>query len=88
MLKRNGSGNTANIGSIDYIPDILSGKGVFSKLGEGVFDAYWINQGVLQVPDPKNQELFKKLTKLSEFLEFKGMNQSLINVPKPKKRSL
>lgn len=34
---RSGSGNTANIGSINYIPDILSGNGVFSKLGESVF---------------------------------------------------
>lgn len=83
---RSGSGNTANIGSIDYMPDILSGKGVFSKLGEEVFDAYWINQGILQVPDQKNQGLFKKLTKLSEFLEFKGMNQSLVHVSKTKRR--
>lgn len=84
---RSGSGNTANIGSIDYIPDMLSGNGVFANLGEGIFDEYWINQGVLQVPDPKKLGQFKKLTKLVEFLEFKGLDTANINKPRPKRRS-
>lgn len=83
---RSGSGNTANIGSIEYIPDMLSGKGVFLNLGEAIFDAYWMNQNVLTVPNPKKVKEFKKLTKLCEFLEFKGMDKSLINHPKPKKK--
>ena len=33
-----GSGNTANIGSIVRIEDILSGNGVFKNLGEEWFD--------------------------------------------------
>jgi hypothetical protein len=53
-------------------------------LGEDVFDEYWINQGVLQIPDPKNPKKYKKLTKLSEFLDFKGVDKSLINKPKPR----
>lgn len=81
-----GSGNTANIGSIDYIPDILSGNGVFKNLGEKIFDEYWVNYGVLQVPDPKEAGKFKKLTKLAEFLNFKGMNTELINKPKSRKK--
>ncbi len=84
---RGGSGNTANIGSIDYIEDMLDGNGVFVNLGEQVFDEYWINQGVLQVPDSKKQGQFKKLTKLTEFLEFKGMGTDLINAPKPKRKN-
>jgi len=84
---KGGSGNTANIGSIHYIEDILKGNGVFANLGEAIFDEYWINQGVLQVPDPKKKGGFKKLTKLSEFLEFKGMDTSLINTPKPKRKN-
>lgn len=84
---RGGSGNTANIGSIDYIEDMLDGNGVFVNLGEQVFDEYWINQGVLQVPDPKKQGQFKKLTKLTEFLEFKGLGTDLINAPKPKRKN-
>ena len=83
---RGGSGNTANIGSINHIPDILSGNGVFANLGEAIFDEYWINQGILQVPDPKNHGKFKKMTKLTEFLEFKKMKTGLINKPKPMRR--
>ena len=82
---RSGSGNTANIGSIEYIPDILSGNGSFVKLGESIFDEYWINQGVLKVPDSKKSGAYKKLTKIEEFLSFKGMDLSLIN-PKYRKR--
>lgn len=84
---KGGSGNTANIGSINFIEDILNGNGVFANLGEEIFDEYWINQNVLQVPDAKRKGSFKKLTKLSEFLEFKGMDVSLINSPKPKRKN-
>jgi hypothetical protein len=84
---RGGSGNTANIGSIDFIDDMLAGNGVFKNLGESVFDEYWINQGVLQVPDVKKQGQYKKLTKLTEFLSFKGMGSELINQPKPKRKN-
>jgi hypothetical protein len=35
-----GSGNTANIGSIVLIEDILNGNGVFKNLGESWFDDY------------------------------------------------
>lgn len=84
---KGGSGNTANIGSINYIEGILNGNGVFINLGEQIFDEYWINQGVLQVPDSKNPKKFKKLTKLTEFLEFKGIDKTLFNLQKPKKKS-
>lgn len=84
---RGGSGNTANIGSIDYIEDLLNGNGVFKNLGEKVFDEYWINQGVLKVPKPNTEREYKKLTKLSEFLKFKGKDVDLINQPKPKKKT-
>ena len=40
---KGGSGNTANIGSIKNIEDILEGNGMFSMLGESWFDDYWIN---------------------------------------------
>jgi hypothetical protein len=35
---KSGSGNTANIGSINNIKDIKNGNGIFSKLGEDWFD--------------------------------------------------
>lgn len=64
-----GSGNTANIGSIKDIEDLKSGNGVFSKLGEEWFDEYWVNYG--------NATMIKggqtiKITSIWEFLEFKG----------------
>jgi hypothetical protein len=37
---KGGSGNTANIGSIQYIDDIINGNGVFKNLGEKIFDEY------------------------------------------------
>lgn len=38
-----GSGNTANIGSITCIEDILNGNDVFKNLGEQWFNEYWMN---------------------------------------------
>jgi len=84
---KGGSGNTANIGSIQYIDDILNGNGVFLNLGEKIFDEYWINQGVLKVPDSSKKGVYKKMTKLSEFLEFKGINSSKINTVKHKRKN-
>ena len=84
---KSGSGNTANIGSIEYIDDIINGNGVFKNLGEKIFDEYWINQGVLKVPDPKKAGNFKKLTKLTEFLEFKGIKSDKINPVRPKRKN-
>ncbi len=37
---KGGSGNTANIGSINNIEDIINGRGMFSKLWENWFDDY------------------------------------------------
>lgn len=37
---KGGSGNTANIGSIQSIDDIIHGRGMFSQLGEAWFDDY------------------------------------------------
>lgn len=42
---KRGSGNTANIGSIKNIEAIKKGEGTFAKLGESVFDAYWLQYG-------------------------------------------
>lgn len=79
---RSGSGNTANIGSITKVEDILNGNGMFKDLGEKWFDDYWMNYGRIITKDSKG--VSKKITKLSDFLEFKGKNRSLIN-PRAKK---
>ena len=72
-----GSGNTANIGSIVRIEDILSGNGVFKNLGEEVFDEYWMNYGKITITTKAGKQ--KQLTKLTEFLKFKGKDTGLAN---------
>lgn len=65
-----GSGNTANIGSIKNIEDIINERGVFADLGESVFDDYWINYGQISVRDINGN--VKKITKLKEYLAYRG----------------
>lgn len=49
---RPGSGNTRNIGSVLGIDNLVNGNGPFSKLGEDVFDDYWMNY--FNVTDARN----------------------------------
>jgi hypothetical protein len=66
---KQGSGNTANIGSIFDIANLKNENGIFSQLGEKWFDEYWINHGsASMVKDGKPV----KITTLKDFLEFKG----------------
>lgn len=66
---KQGSGNTANIGSTLSIDDLRNENGIFSQLGEEWFDEYWINFGLAtMVKDGKTI----KITNLKDFLEFKG----------------
>jgi len=66
---RQGSGNTANIGSITDIEDLKSGNGVFSNLGESWFDEYWMNYGTATMI--RNGESVR-VSSIWDFLEFKG----------------
>lgn len=71
---KQGSGNTANIGSIVDIEDLKNENGIFSQLGEEWFDEYWINHGsATMIKDGKPV----KITNLKDFLEFKGRNDLL-----------
>ena len=81
---KGGSGNTANIGSIQKISDILSGNGVFAKAGEALFDDYWANFGKIELMDKNGK--FKKLSSFSEYLSYRGLPQSLNNPKATKKR--
>lgn len=79
---KGGSGNTANIGSIQKIDDILAGNGVFAKAGEDLFDDYWTNFGKIEIRvNGKNQ----KLSSFKEYLRYRGLPTNLIN-PKSAKR--
>jgi len=73
---KGGSGNTANIGSIQRIEDILSGNGMFANLGEEWFDDYWMNFGkiITRGTDRKT----KKITSLIEFVNYRRGDPSLI----------
>lgn len=79
---KGGSGNTANIGSINNIEDIKNGMGMFSKLGEDWFDDYWMNYRKITIPDGSGKT--KKISTLEEFVKYRKGNLSLI-VPKRNK---
>jgi Restriction endonuclease EcoRV len=74
---KGGSGNTANIGSIQKIEDILNGNGIFKHLGEAWFDEYWMNFGKITYKDDAG--ITKKITSLKDFIKFKGGDERLIN---------
>lgn len=81
---KGGSGNTANIGSIQKIDDILNGNGVFAKAGEELFDDYWANFGKIEIlTDGKR----KKLSSFADYLNYRGLSQELYN-PKAQKRKM
>jgi hypothetical protein len=80
---KSGSGNTANIGSIAKIDDILQGTGMFSRLGEEWFDDYWMNYGKITITTKEGKT--KKITSLSEFVKYRGGNTNLI-LPKVSQR--
>ena len=81
---KQGSGNTANIGSITYIEDILAGNGVFAKLGEEWFDEYWMNHGVTTMMK-KGQAV--PIKSIEDFLEFKKGDKSKIVPIKTKRKN-
>ena len=73
---KGGSGNTANIGSINNIEDIINGRGMFHKLGEKWFDDYWMNYRKITIPNGKKGT--KKISKLREFVKYRKGDLSLV----------
>jgi len=84
---KQGSSNTANIGSITKIDDILHHNGVFKRLGEEWFDDYWMNYGKITITAPNGKS--KKITLLHEYLEYRGQDIALANpmVNKPGRKN-
>jgi len=73
---KGGSGNTANIGSINHIDDIINGRGMFSRLGEKWFDDYWINfRKIKTTTDGGDTSI---ISSLKEFVEYRKGNVNLI----------
>jgi hypothetical protein len=67
-----GSGNTKNIGSSTKIGDLLQGTGVFSQLGEAVYDDYWMYY--LTADMAAKLETKRPYTNLKTYLEYKQKN--------------
>lgn len=85
-----GSGNTANIGSISKISDIIDGNGMFKNLGEECFDDYWKSYktipkiGLDGIQEKTNKGKPKTISNLKDFLKHRGLDGDLI-VIKPRK---
>ena len=74
---KQGSSNTANIGSLTKVDDILNGNGVFKNLGETWFDDYWMNYGKITMTTSSGK--VKKITLLREYLAYRGLDAALAN---------
>lgn len=66
---RPGSGNTKNIGSTARIDHLLNGAGVFAKLGEEVYDDYWMFY--LTKDMAKALDIERPYTNLKTYLDYK-----------------
>jgi hypothetical protein len=73
---KRGSGNTANIGSINNIDNLMNGRGMFSNLGESWFDDYWINYGRIIATNTEGKQFTIKT--LKQFVEYRKGDISLI----------
>ncbi|MCL1807686.1 MAG: EcoRV family type II restriction endonuclease [Oscillospiraceae bacterium] len=82
---KRGSGNTANIGSIQLINDILVGNGTFAKAGEELFDDYWANYGKIQIETAAGKR--KALSSFEEYITYRGLSCDILN-PRPSKRKV
>lgn len=77
---RSGSGNTANIGSINHIGDLKSGNGMFHELGEKWFDDYWMNYGKIA------GESGQPIKSLKEFVEYRKGDLSKVVEKRPSRK--
>jgi len=83
---RQGSGNTANIGSITAIDDVLKGDGIFARLGEEWFDEYWMNYGVTSMRKGRKTII---INRLEDFVTFKkGDKMKIVPVASKRKRKI
>jgi hypothetical protein len=68
-LFRPGSGNTKNIGSVIAIDDLINGTGPFAKLGEPVYDDYWMFYLTRDMAQTLNVK--RPYSNLKTYLEYK-----------------
>ncbi|WEK71104.1 MAG: type II restriction endonuclease [Candidatus Chryseobacterium colombiense] len=65
-----GSGNTKNIGAVSNLEKLIKGQGIFSELGEEVYDDYWTFY--LTNDMAKALEIKRPYTNLKSYLEYKS----------------
>jgi len=83
---KSGSGNTANIGSIQKVDDILKGNGVFAKAGEKIFDDYWANFGRMQIVTGDGRH--KPLSSFEEYIVYRGLPPHIMNPRAPRRKGI
>ena len=81
---KRGSGNTANIGSISKIHDIITGRGMFSELGEDWFDDYWMNYGNITIKDSSGET--RTIKNLVDFVRYRGGDIEKVIPKSPRRR--
>ena len=72
-----GSGNTRNIGSTRSIEELINGTGIFSKLGEEVFDDYWMY--FVDEQSSKEKSILRPYTNLKNYLEHKEIGMDALH---------
>lgn len=81
-----GSGNTKNIGSVNNVDKLLKGEGVFSTLGEEVYDDYWMYY--LTNDMSKALEIPRPYINLKSYLEYKQKGNEILEMHKDEILSL
>lgn len=72
-----GSGNTKNIGSTKSIDELINGTGIFSSLGEEVFNDYWMY--FLNSDMAKIAGVPRPYTNLKSYLEYKERGMEILS---------
>lgn len=71
-----GSGNTKNIGAINDLEKLINGQGIFSELGEDVYNDYWTFY--LTTDMAKAAEVPRPYTNLKTYFDFKKRNAEVL----------
>lgn len=71
-----GSGNTKNIGAITNLEKLINGQGIFSELGEEVYDDYWTFY--LTKDMAKALEISRPYMNLKSYFEYKSKGVDIL----------
>ncbi|WP_373735195.1 type II restriction endonuclease, partial [Bacteroides heparinolyticus] len=73
-----------NIGSTKTEENLEKENGVFSNLGEAIFDDYWKNYGSIDYTDPLGES--KKITNVWDYLDYRNKTSDFDKVGEGAKR--